>query len=65
MDTGHPPSVEARVRLVSAVAATVVPSGMVVATAGRDQTHSFLRRGRSNPMPVVESSAIAAKEEIT
>ena len=28
------------------------------------QTHTFLRRGRSYSMPVVESSAIATREEI-
>ncbi|MGH9054039.1 MAG: hypothetical protein ACRDWX_13755 [Acidimicrobiia bacterium] len=130
MERRHPPSVEARIRLVSAGIAALVFSGLVVATAWKDgtplgaprywpwlltglqvmalwsagkgrrwgwllggslqvpwivyavvttqlgfipgcavsaavQTHSFLRCGRSHTMPVVESSAGAAKEEIT
>jgi hypothetical protein len=129
MERGYLPSVEARIRLVSAVTAALVLSGLVVATTSRDetplgaphywpwlltglqvlalwsvgrgrwwgwllggsvqlpwnayavvttqlgfipgcavsaavQTHSFLRRGSSYPMPVGESSAIAAKKEI-
>jgi hypothetical protein len=80
MGWGYPPSVEARIRLVRAVTAALVLSGLVVATAWRDrtplgfipgcavsaavQTHSFLRRQRSYPMPVGELSVIAAKEEI-
>jgi len=128
-ERGYPPSFAARIRLVSAVSAALVFSGLVVATTWRDetplgapnywpwlltglqvlalwsagrgrrwgwllggsvqlpwiayavvttqlgfipgcaisaavQTHSFLRRQRSYPMAVVESSPIAAKEKI-
>jgi hypothetical protein len=38
MDRGYPPFVEGRIRLVSAITAALVLSGLVMATAWRDQT---------------------------